>query len=242
MRRASLFRPVPTLRTSAGPACSARADRSPSARRSAVLATSVSGPTSDRVSRAAMTPLTSSAARPTQPSTSQVWGWGRSSTQSAARTDASTSELAASTSRTMRTLMAGSRWGAELDSDPAHGVDVARILRRLPELAAQPRDVDVHRLVGPAVGHPPHVGEQIPPGDHLAGMQREVVQQVELPPAQVEGRAVQGRHVRVDVEPEPADLQRAAAAVARPADPAQHRPDPRLDPPPAERPDHAAVG
>src|SRR5215471_6379399 len=219
MRRASLFRPVPARRTSAGPACAARADRSPPARRSAVVATSVSGPTRDRVIRMAMTPLTTSAPRPTQPSTSQVWGSGRSSTQSAARTEASTSTLAASTSRTMRTLMTGSRWSAELDSDPAHGVDVARLLRRLPQLAAQPRDVDVHRLVGPAVGHPPHVGEQIPPGDHLAGVQREVVQQVELPPAQVEGRAVQGRHVRVDVQPESADLQRAAAAVARPADP-----------------------
>src|SRR5262252_9461207 len=185
MRRASLFRPVPARRTSAGPACAARADRSPAARRSAVVATSPSGRTRDRVIKVAMIPLTASAPRPTQPSTSQVWGWGRSSTSIAARTEISTSELAASTSRTMRTLMAGSRWSAELDSDPAHRVDVARMLRGLPELAAQPRDVDVHRLVGPAVGHPPHVGEQVPPGDHLAGVQGQVVQQVELAPAQV---------------------------------------------------------
>src|SRR5579871_758689 len=214
MRRASLFSPAATLRTSAGPACSARAERSPAARRSAVLATSASGRTRDPVSRVAPSTLTTSAPSPTQPSTSQAWESGRSTSASAPSTEISTSELAASTIRTMRSLMSGSRRSAELDSDPAHRVDVSRLLRRLAELAAQPRDVHVHRLVGPAVGHPPHVGEQIPPGDHLPGMQREVVQQVELPPAQVERRPIQGRHVRVDVQPQPADLQRAATAVA----------------------------
>jgi len=40
----------------------------------------------------------------------------------------------------------------------------------------------------------------------LFGVQRQVVQQVELAAAQVQPRAVQGGLVRVDVEPEPADF------------------------------------
>src|SRR5215472_19386934 len=142
----------------------------------------------------------------------QLSGWPSAcstpATWSGTRRETCTRGLATTTSRMMRSLMAGSRRSAELDSDSAHGVEVPRLLSRLPELAAQPRDMNGYRLVGPAVGYAPHVGEQVPPGDHLAGVQREVVQQVELPPAQVQGGAVQGRHVRADVQPEPADLQR----------------------------------
>ena len=97
---------------------------------------------------------------------------------------------------------------AELDPDPADRVQVPGLLGGLAELAAQPRDVHVHGLVRTAVGQPPDVREQVPPGHHLPGVLRQVVQQVELPAAQVQRDAVQRGLVRVRVEPQPADLQR----------------------------------
>ena len=75
---------------------------------------------------------------------------------------------------------------AELDPDPADRVQVAGLLCGFAELAAQPGHVDVDGLVRAAVGHPPDMGQQIPPGHHLAALQRQVVQQVELAPAQVQ--------------------------------------------------------
>src|SRR4249919_3177644 len=75
---------------------------------------------------------------------------------------------------------------AELDPDPADRVHVTRLLRGFPELAAQPGDMDIDGLVGAAVGHAPDVSEQVTPGDHLAGVECQVVQQVELAPAQIQ--------------------------------------------------------
>src|SRR5947208_3506517 len=180
MRRASLFRPPPTRRTSGGPARSALADTSPLTRTTLTgLALSRAFALMTASRRSPVVILATSGAIDwawaVAESTARSAAWERSNSASGTRTETSTSEQAASTSRLMRSLMAGSRRSAALDSDPAHGVDVARLLRRLPEFAAQPRDVDVHRLVGPAVGHPPHVGEQIPPANHLPGVQREVV-------------------------------------------------------------------
>jgi hypothetical protein len=84
-------------------------------------------------------------------------------------------------------------------------VQVTRLLRGFPELAAQPGDVDIDGLVGAAVGHAPDVSEQVTPGDHLAGMECQVVQQVELAPAQIQWRTVQGGLVPVRVQPQAAD-------------------------------------
>ena len=72
------------------------------------------------------------------------------------------------------------------------------------------------------------MGEQIPPGDHLAHVEREVVQQVEFAPAQIEGPAIEGDLMGVRVQPQAADLDRAAAGAVRLGAP-QDRPDPGLD-------------
>ena len=82
----------------------------------------------------------------------------RSTRASGIRKDTSTREPIATTSRMTRSLMAAR---AELDPDPADRMQVAGLLSGLAELAAQPRDVDVDRLVRAAVRHPPDVGEQV---------------------------------------------------------------------------------
>ena len=85
-----------------------------------------------------------------------------------------------------------SRRGLELDAHAAHGVQVAGLGGGLAELAAQPRQVDVDRLVGAAVGLAPHLGEQLAPGHHLGRAAGEVGEQVELEAGQLERLAVEG--------------------------------------------------
>jgi hypothetical protein len=62
----------------------------------------------------------------------------RSSSASGTRNETRIIELIATASRMMRSLM-GASWGCgELHADPAHGVQVPRLLRALAELPAQP--------------------------------------------------------------------------------------------------------
>jgi hypothetical protein len=102
--------------------------------------------------------------------------------------------------------------------------------------------VDVDGLVRAPIRQAPDVGQQVAPGDHLAGVQRQVVQQVELAPAEVQPRPVQGGLVPGRVQPQAADLE--LASVRRPAlgGAAQDRPDPRVDLAGPERLDHIVVG
>src|ERR1022692_2122600 len=108
-------------------------------------------------------------------------------------------------------------------------MQVPGLLSTLPELAPEPRNMDVHCLVCAAVRYPPYVREQLALGDYLPGPHGQVVQQVELPPGQIEPSAVECRLVRLTVKPEPADDHRLAAAALVGCRPPEHRPDPRLD-------------
>jgi hypothetical protein len=69
----------------------------------------------------------------------------------------------------------------------------------------------------------------------------QVVEQVELAPAQLEPGAVQGGLVCVRVQPQAADLERAGRTRAGAGRPAQHGADPGVDLARAERLDHVVV-
>jgi hypothetical protein len=84
-------------------------------------------------------------------------------------------------------------------------VQVARLLRGLAELAAQPRQVDVDGLVRAAVGQLPDLGEQLAFAHDAAGAGGEVVQQVELAGRQLQGTAVDAGLPRARVDPQAAD-------------------------------------
>ena len=81
---------------------------------------------------------------------------------------------------------------------PAHGVQVAGLGGGLAELAAQPRQVDVDRLVRPAVRLAPHLGEELTARHHLGRAAGEVGEQVELEARQLERLAGQGGGPPVD--------------------------------------------
>src|SRR5262245_35118223 len=106
-----------------------------------------------------------------------------------------TSEVVASTTRTMRrrTGVSAGGGGDEAHADPSHRVQIAGLGARLPQLAPQPRQVDVDRLVGTAVGLLPDLGQQLAPGHHLGTAPGQVGQEVELEPGEVELAAVDGR-------------------------------------------------
>src|SRR5689334_21936620 len=80
--------------------------------------------------------------------------------------------------------------GVQHDADAAHSVQIARPRGRLPELAAQPRDVHVDGLVI-AVRLMPHLRQQFLAGDHRAGPDGQVRQQVELAAGELQAPAVQ---------------------------------------------------
>ena len=130
---------------------------------------------------------------------------------------------------------------AEPDADPADGGQVPGLGRRLTQLAAQPGQVHVDRLVRAAPGLVPHVGEQLPLGHHVAGTLGQVGQQVELARAQVQHRLVEGGAPSGDVDLEPADDERATLARTRRRT-AHHRPDARLQLGRRVRLDHVVVG
>src|ERR1039458_64221 len=77
-------------------------------------------------------------------------------------------------------------WGDPPTAAPMDSTQVPRLCRRLAELAAQPRDVDVDGLVTAAVGLVPDIGEELSPGHDPPEVGCQVVQQVELLAAQKE--------------------------------------------------------
>ncbi len=106
-------------------------------------------------------------------------------------------------------------------ADPADALEIARLGRRLAELAAQPRQVHVDGPVGAAVGLLPHLDQQGALADDLAGALGERQQQVELPPGQLELLAGQGGGAGRLVDQQLADPDRLGrrAAVGAAASP-----------------------
>src|SRR5260370_3937961 len=115
------------------------------------------------------------------------------------------------------------------------GVEVAWPLRGLPQFPAQPREVDVHRPVSAAERHLPDMREQVPPADHLSCVEGQVMQQVELAPAQVKCHSVEGDLMGASVQPKAANLKwLPGLGTARLSTP-QDRPDPAPNPVRPER-------
>ena len=131
-------------------------------------------------------------------------------------------ELAAH--RTRRLVSRSER--EELDADTAHRVQVARRARALAQLAAQPREVRVDRLLGAAVRLVPDLGEELLLGDDGAAVARQVEQEVELLAAQLERLTGERRGARRGIDHEVGDLDRGRA-VAR--EPPQQRSDAGVD-------------
>ncbi len=90
----------------------------------------------------------------------------------------------------------------------AHGADLLLELR--PELGPQPPHVDVDRPGASVVVVPPHLLQQLRPGEDPPRVLREVLQQLELLVGQVEGAAAHLRRVRrlVDDDVPGPDLRR----------------------------------
>src|SRR5450756_1070441 len=108
-----------------------------------------------------------------------------------------------------RTARAGfSRGGDQLHTYPAHAVQVDRGIGRFTELATQPVQVDVHGLVGPAVGQVPHLSQDLALGDDDAGSLGQIEEEVELLRAQLEARTVEGHGPRQLVDHESTDDDR----------------------------------
>src|SRR5215469_9496322 len=102
----------------------------------------------------------------------------------------------------------------EHDADSAHGPQVSRPGGSFAQLAAQPGAVHVDGLVV-AVRLPPHLGEQLPPGDHHAGPGRQVGEQVKLAARQFERRAVKNRFAPGEVDAQPAHANDLRGAAVR---------------------------
>src|SRR5262249_43239728 len=68
----------------------------------------------------------------------------------------------------------------EPEPDPAHGGDVARAVRVVAELAAEPGDVHVEGLGRAPPLAVPDLPHDLLPGDHLPGVVHQHAQQVEL--------------------------------------------------------------
>src|ERR1035441_10682118 len=75
-------------------------------------------------------------------------------------------------------------WVDQPHADTVDRTQVPRLCRRLAELAAQPRDVDVDSLVTAAVGLVPDICEELPLGHDPPEVDCQVVQQGELLAAQ----------------------------------------------------------
>ena len=105
----------------------------------------------------------------------------------------------------------------QADPDAADAVQVARLGRRLAELAAQPGQVDVDGAVGAAVRLPPHLGEQLALGHHLAGPLGQREQQVELLARELHRVAAEGHGARALVDDQVADADRLVASPWAPA-------------------------
>src|SRR5918995_741082 len=88
----------------------------------------------------------------------------------------------------------------EAEAETAHGRDVARCVRVVAELAAQPRHVHVERLGGADRVRAPDVAHQRVPDHHGAGVLHEDAQQVELLCGQVQLAVTLEGSVRGDVD------------------------------------------
>src|SRR6478672_11867854 len=121
----------------------------------------------------------------------------------------STIEIAAAavTRRLRRTsaALAGVGWRGQSYADAAYRGQVARLGRRLAELAAQPREVHVDGLVRAAPRLAPHLDEQVALGDHLARALGQVGEQVELARRQLDLGAVEVHPPTGQVDRQPAD-------------------------------------
>ena len=86
------------------------------------------------------------------------------------------------------------------------------------------------------------MSEQIPPGDHLARVAGQVVQQVELALAEVKFHAVESGLMGARVQPKAADLKWLGGVLgAVPFRTPQDRPDPGIDLVRPERLDHVII-
>src|ERR1700688_359549 len=113
-----------------------------------------------------------------------------------------------------RLVMLKSLRSEELVPGPAHGTNGLRVA----ELAAQLRDVDVHRPRAARVRHPPDEVEQPLAGEHDAGMLEEAREQVELLARQVDRGSVDRDVVLVAAQLDrPGDEHLARIAVLGPA-------------------------
>src|SRR6516164_6761311 len=86
--------------------------------------------------------------------------------------------------------------------------------------------MDVHRPVGASVRHPPDMREQVPPGDYLPRVRSQVVQQLELAPAEVKAHPVEGDLMGARVQPEAAHLKWLTGLRDTRFRTSQDRPDP----------------
>jgi hypothetical protein len=119
-------------------------------------------------------------------------------------------------------------------------VQVAGLVGGLPELAPQPRQVDVDGLVATAVGLVPDRREEVSPGHDLPGMAGEVLEEVELLAREVDAFAVQRGHPAGAVDDEATDGNRGCLGTA--LDPAEDGSEPRREVFGGEGLHHVVVG
>src|ERR1039458_4425186 len=131
-------------------------------------------------------------------------------------------------------------WVDEPHADTVDRAQVPRLCRRLAELAAQPRDVDVDSLVTAAVGLVPDICEELPLGHDPPEVDCQVVQQVELLAAQKQVPISERGLTSGRVDPEGSDRDRQRFRVL--PYPAQDRPETRLELPGGEWLDDVVVG
>src|SRR5215468_8003086 len=124
----------------------------------------------------------------------------------------------------------------EPEPDPAHGGDVARAVRVVAELAAEPGDVHVEGLGRAPPFAVPDLPHDLLPGDHLPGVVHQHAQQVELLGGELELGVADPGPPGVRVDPHP--LHRAGLRAA----PAEQRADPGQELGEPERLGHVVVG